>query len=46
MRERYGQALRLVSTLKLSREAWLAIHHLGIGSSDAAGKANRTELIR
>ncbi|MEN6079634.1 lambda-exonuclease family protein [Chromobacterium piscinae] len=36
MRERYGQALRLASTLKLSREAWLAIRRQGIGSSDAA----------
>ncbi|QEL56494.1 YqaJ viral recombinase family nuclease [Chromobacterium paludis] len=36
MRERYGQALRLASTLKLSREAWLAIRRQGIGSSGAA----------
>lgn len=36
MRERYGQALRLASTLELSRQQWLAIRGLGIGSSDAA----------
>ncbi|MDO3558657.1 YqaJ viral recombinase family protein [Ralstonia pseudosolanacearum] len=36
MRERYGQALRLASTLHLSRNEWLKIRQLGIGSSDAA----------
>jgi putative phage-type endonuclease len=36
MRERYGQAVRLASTTGLSREQWLAIRNLGIGSSDAA----------
>lgn len=36
MRERYGQAIRLASTLGLSREAWLRIRNRGIGSSDAA----------
>ncbi|MDC7712349.1 YqaJ viral recombinase family nuclease [Vogesella indigofera] len=36
MRERYGQALRLASTLELSRQQWLALRGLGIGSSDAA----------
>lgn len=36
MRERYGQALRLASTTKLSRDKWLGIRGLGIGSSDAA----------
>ena len=36
MRERYGQALRLASTLELSRQQWLALRALGIGSSDAA----------
>lgn len=36
MRERYGQALRLASTKALSRQAWLEIRNLGIGSSDAA----------
>ncbi|MBT2866341.1 YqaJ viral recombinase family protein [Chromobacterium violaceum] len=36
MRERYGQALRLASTIHLSRDAWLKIRQLGIGSSDAA----------
>lgn len=36
MRERYGQALRLASTLHLSRDEWLKIHQVGIGSSDAA----------
>ena len=33
---KYGQALRLASTTQLTREQWLAIRKLGIGSSDAA----------
>lgn len=33
---KYGQAIRLVSTTDLSREQWLAIRKLGLGSSDAA----------
>lgn len=36
MRERYGQAKRLASTLNLPREQWLQLRQLGIGSSDAA----------
>jgi predicted phage-related endonuclease len=36
MAERYAQAIRLASTLKLSRDEWLRIRQLGIGSSDAA----------
>ena len=36
MRERYGQAVRLASTVNLSREDWLKYRELGIGSSDAA----------
>ncbi|WP_273432678.1 YqaJ viral recombinase family protein [Chitinibacter tainanensis] len=36
MRERYGQAIRLASTVNLSREQWLQYRELGIGSSDAA----------
>lgn len=36
MRERYGQAIRLASTTRLSRDQWLRIRGLGIGSSDAA----------
>ena len=32
----YGQAIRLASTINLSREAWLQIRMRGIGSSDAA----------
>ncbi len=36
MRTRYAEAIRLASTLKLSREAWLRIRQSGIGSSDAA----------
>ncbi|MEB5666503.1 lambda-exonuclease family protein [Aeromonas veronii] len=34
--QRYGQAIRLASTVGLSREAWLDIRQQGIGSSDAA----------
>ena len=34
--QRYGQAIRLASTVGLSREAWLDIRQRGIGSSDAA----------
>lgn len=33
---KYGQALRLASTTELTREQWLDIRQLGIGSSDAA----------
>ena len=33
---RYGQAIRLASTTALTREQWLDIRQLGIGSSDAA----------
>ncbi len=33
---RYGQAIRLASTTELTREQWLDIRQLGIGSSDAA----------
>jgi len=33
---KYGQAIRLASTTDLSREQWLAIRKLGLGSSDAA----------
>lgn len=33
---KYGQAIRLASTVDLSREAWLQIRLAGIGSSDAA----------
>lgn len=33
---RYGKAIRLASTLNQSREDWLRIRELGIGSSDAA----------
>ena len=33
---KYGHALRLASTTQLTREQWLAIRKLGIGSSDAA----------
>jgi len=36
MRERYAQAIRLASTVGLSREGWLRYRELGIGSSDAA----------
>lgn len=36
MREHYGQAKRLASTVNLSREQWLQLRQLGIGSSDAA----------
>ncbi|WP_410497714.1 YqaJ viral recombinase family protein [Chitinibacter sp. S2-10] len=36
MSSRYGQAIRLASTLHLSREDWLALRAQGIGSSDAA----------
>lgn len=36
MKQRYGNALRLASTVDLSREHWLAIRNQGIGSSDAA----------
>ena len=32
----YGQAIRLASTIGLSREEWLDIRQQGIGSSDAA----------
>lgn len=34
--QRYGQAIRLASTVGLSREEWLDIRQQGIGSSDAA----------
>ena len=33
---KYGQARRLASTTELTREQWLDIRQLGIGSSDAA----------
>ncbi|MNH14507.1 putative phage-type endonuclease [Aeromonas rivipollensis] len=33
---KYGQAIRLASTTELTREQWLDIRQLGIGSSDAA----------
>ncbi|KMY26847.1 YqaJ viral recombinase family protein [Aeromonas caviae] len=33
---RYGKAIRLASTTALTREQWLDIRQLGIGSSDAA----------
>ncbi|BDC81030.1 hypothetical protein [Aeromonas hydrophila] len=33
---KYGQAIRLASTTDLSRDQWLAIRKLGLGSSDAA----------
>jgi putative phage-type endonuclease len=33
---KYAQAIRLASTLNLSREDWLALRQRGIGSSDAA----------
>ena len=33
---KYGQAIRLASTTELTREQWLNIRQLGIGSSDAA----------
>ena len=36
MSKKYGQALRLASTVGLSREDWLALRASGIGSSDAA----------
>ncbi|RQW27265.1 endonuclease [Rhodobacteraceae bacterium CH30] len=36
MRERYGNAVRVASTVGLEREAWLALRGQGIGSSDAA----------
>lgn len=34
--QRYGRAIRLASTVGLSREEWLTIRQQGIGSSDAA----------
>ncbi|MGE6196388.1 YqaJ viral recombinase family protein [Aeromonas media] len=33
---KYGQALRLASTVDMPREQWLALRKLGLGSSDAA----------
>ncbi|WP_288841908.1 YqaJ viral recombinase family protein [uncultured Deefgea sp.] len=36
MREKYGRAIRLASTVNLPREEWLRIRGAGIGSSDAA----------
>ena len=36
MKIKYGQAYRLASTTQLTREQWLTIRKLGIGSSDAA----------
>lgn len=36
MRERYGNALRLASTVGLDHQSWLALRQQGIGSSDAA----------
>ncbi len=35
-KNKYGQARRLASTTELTREQWLDIRQLGIGSSDAA----------
>ncbi|MCG9042382.1 YqaJ viral recombinase family nuclease [Laribacter hongkongensis] len=36
MRERYGNALRLASTVGLDHQSWLGLRQQGIGSSDAA----------
>jgi len=33
---KYGQAIRLASTLDMPRDQWLALRKLGLGSSDAA----------
>ncbi|GAB3215785.1 hypothetical protein GCM10027295_14350 [Pseudaeromonas pectinilytica] len=41
--QRYGRAIRLASTVGLSRDEWLDIRQQGIGSSDAAVAVGRID---